>query len=193
MFFIRHRDIQCMNLDINFLAVIDDNYFMNNAFFYASKIENYADIIWYRIKNKDNNYEENIKKMRSVVKKCPLVLSCDYLSALKHGYDGVHLNKSCLENLDYIKEKGLITGYSSHSANELELINTDYYTLSPIYDTPKDYKVKPLGIIDYNKNKKVYALGGINLENMQETANHFYGVAGIRLVEEIVNKLVFNT
>ena len=43
MFFIRHRDIQCMNLDINFLAVIDDNYFMNNAFFYASKIENYAD------------------------------------------------------------------------------------------------------------------------------------------------------
>lgn len=193
MFFIRHRDIQCMNLNFNFLAVIDDNYFMNNAFFYASKIENYADIIWYRIKNKDSNYEENIKKMRSVVKKCPLVLSCDYLSALKHGYDGVHLNKSCLENLDYIKEKGLITGYSSHNASELELINTDYYTLSPIYDTPKDYKVKPLGFIDYNKNKKVYALGGINLENMQETANHFYGVAGIRLVEEIVNKLVFNT
>lgn len=193
MYFIRHRDMYCMNQSTNLLAVIDDNYFTNNAFLYASKIENYADIIWYRIKNIDSNYEEKLKKMRSVVKKCHLVLSCDYVSALKYGYDGVHLNKSCIKNLDFIKEKGLITGYSSHSASELELINADYYTLSPIYDTPKDYKVKPLGFIDYNKNKKVYALGGINLENMQETADHFYGVAGIRLVEEIVNKLVFNT
>ena len=68
MYFIRHKDTKCMYLNFNFLAVIDDNYFMDNAFFYASKIENYADIIWYRIKNKDNNYEENIKKMRKYKK-----------------------------------------------------------------------------------------------------------------------------
>ncbi len=80
----------------------------------------------------------------------------------------------------------LITGYSSHSINEIDNINADYYTLSPIFHTQKDYEVTPLGIIDYNKTKKVFALGGINIENLDKIKDHFYGFAGIRIVQDII-------
>lgn len=177
---------------INLLAVIDDDFYKNSAFDYASKIEKYADIVWYRIKNKDNFYNDKIKKMRDTVKNCPLVLSSDYNAALKFQYDGVHINKNNLHTLNIIKETTkLMTGYSSHSLEEINNINADYFTLSPIYDTPKNYKVEPLGIIDYNKNKKVFALGGLSLKNMEETAEHFYGVAGIRLIKDIVDNINF--
>ena len=79
-----------------------------------------------------------------------------------------------------------MVGYSSHCADEINKINADYYTLSPVFYTPKDYNVNPLGIIDYNKSKKVFALGGINLENLDKIKNHFYGFAGIRIINDII-------
>lgn len=178
--------------NIKMLAVIDDEFFNDDAFYYASNIEKYADIIWYRIKNKDEQYITKIEKMRNIINKCPLVLSNDYINALKFNYDGVHINKQNLHNLNIIKETSkLITGYSSHSIEEINTINADYYTLSPIYDTPKKYKVKPLGIVEYNKSKKVFALGGLNLENIEQTASYFYGIAGIRLVKDMVDNANF--
>ena len=83
-------------------------------------------------------------------------------------------------------ETNLITGYSSHGAAEIDNIKADYYTLSPIFHTPKDYEVKPLGIIDYDKTKKVFALGGINLENLDKIKDSFYGFAGIRIINDII-------
>lgn len=175
------------------LAVIDDDFFQDNAFYYAKNIEKYADIVWYRLKKKDSLYNDKVIKMRSVVKNCPLILSIDYKSAIDYGYDGVHINNTCLHYLDKIYEnKKLIVGCSCHSVKEIDNISADYYTLSPIYDTPKDYKVIPLGLVDYNKDKKVYALGGINLDNLENTAGYFYGAAGIRLIKDIVDNLVSN-
>ena len=37
---------------------------------------------------------------------------------------------------------------------------------------PKPYNVNQLGIIDYDKTKKVFALGGINLENLEIIKKH---------------------
>ncbi len=177
-----------MDFKYNFLAVLDDNYFQDNAPKYANLIESYAQIIWYRIKNNNFNIE-NIKSVRKAVTKCPLVISCEYNIALKYGYDGVHLNTHCLRNYNIIRNStNLIIGYSCHTTQELELINGDYYTLSPVYNTPKEYKVNPIGMVNYNKDKKVFGLGGINLDNMANVCNHYYGVAGIRVIEEIVNK-----
>lgn len=178
--------------NIKVLAVIDDVFFNDFALYYAKEIEKYADIIWYRIKTRDSFYYDKIKNMRKNINNCPLVLSSDYITALKYGYNGVHINIKDLYNLNKILESDkLLTGFSSHNISEINNINVDYYTLSPIYHTPKEYKVKPLGLIDYNKNKKVYALGGINLDNMEETSCHFYGVAGIRLIKDMVEKLNF--
>lgn len=181
-----------MYKNIKLLAVIDDEFFNDDAFYYASSIEKYADIIWYRIKNKNEQYFKKIEKMRNIINNCPLVLSNDYITALKFQYDGIHINKHNLHNLSTIKKTTkLITGYSSHCIEEIDNINTDYYTLSPIYDTPKKYQVKPLGIIDCDKSKKVFALGGLNLENMEHTASYFYGIAGIRLIKDIVDNANF--
>ena len=46
--------------------------------------------------------------------------------------------------------------------------------------------MKPLGIIDYDKTKKVFALGGINLENLDKIKDSFYGFAGIRIINDII-------
>ena len=138
------------------------------------------------------NIRKKIEKMRNIINNCPLVLSNDYITALKFQYDGIHINKHNLHNLSTIKKTTkLITGYSSHCIEEIDNINTDYYTLSPIYDTPKKYQVKPLGIVDCDKSKKVFALGGLNLENMEHTASYFYGIAGIRLIKDIVDNANF--
>ncbi len=53
--------------------------------------------------------------------------------------------------------------------------------------TPKPYNVNQLGIIDYDKTKKVFALGGINLENLEIIKKHFYGFAGIRVINDILS------
>ena len=108
--------------------------------------------------------------------------------AEKYGFDGIHLNKNTIKDYNTFKPaSSLITGYSSHSAAEIDNIKADYYTLSPIFDTPKPYNVNRLGIIDYDKTKKVFALGGINLENLEIIKKHFYGFAGIRVINDILS------
>lgn len=172
---------------LNFLAVLDDNFFKDKIFETAEKLDGTAEIIWFRFKNY-NNIHTKLTKIRKIVKKSTLILSRDYILAEKYSFDGVHLNKDTIKNYNIIKsETKLMVGYSSHSADEINKINADYYTLSPVFYTPKDYNVNPLGIIDYNKSKKVFALGGINLENLDKIKNHFYGFAGIRVINDIID------
>lgn len=171
---------------LNFLAVLDDDFFKEKIFETAEKLDGTAEIIWFRFKNY-NNIHTKLTKIRKIVKKSTLILSRDYILAEKYGFDGVHLNKDTIKNYNIIKsETKLMVGYSSHSADEINKINADYYTLSPVFHTPKDYEVTPLGIIDYNKTKKVFALGGINIENLDKIKNHFYGFAGIRIIQDII-------
>ncbi len=157
---------------LNFLAVLDDNFFNEHIFETAEKLDGTAEIIWFRFKNYNNI----------------LTLSSDYVLAEKYGFDGIHLNKNTIKDYNTFKPaSSLITGYSSHSAAEIDNIKADYYTLSPIFDTPKPYNVNQLGIIDYDKTKKVFALGGINLENLEIIKKHFYGFAGIRVINDILS------
>ena len=171
---------------LNFLAVLDDNFFKDKIYETAEKLDGTAEIIWFRFKDY-TNIQNKLINIRKTVKKSILTLISDYILAEKYGFDGVHLNKNNIKYYNNIKrETKLITGYSSHSINEIDNINADYYTLSPIFHTQKDYEVTPLGIIDYNKTKKVFALGGINIENLDKIKDHFYGFAGIRIVQDII-------
>lgn len=171
---------------LKFLAVLDDDFFKEKIYETAEKLDGTAEIIWFRFKNY-NNIQNKLVNIRKLVKKSILSLSSDYMLAEKYGFDGVHLNKNTINYYYNIKkDTKLMVGYSSHSADEINKINADYYTLSPVFYTPKDYNVSPLGIIDYNKTKKVFALGGINLENLDKIKNHFYGFAGIRIINDII-------
>lgn len=171
---------------LNFLAVLDDDFFKEKIFETAEKLDGTAEIIWFRFKNY-NNIHTKLTKIRKIVKKSTLILSRDYILAEKYSFDGVHLNKDTIKNYNIIKsETKLMVGYSGHGAAEIDNIKADYYTLSPIFHTSKDYEVKPLGIIDYDKTKKVFALGGINLENLDKIKDSFYGFAGIRIINDII-------
>lgn len=171
---------------LKFLAVLDDDFFKEKIYEKAEKLDGTAEIIWFRFKNY-NNIQNKLVNIRKLVKKSILSLSSDYMLAEKYGFDGVHLNKNTIKDYNIIKsETNLITGYSSHSAAEIDNIKADYYTLSPIFHTPKNYEVKPLGIIDYDETKKVFALGGINLENLDKIKDSFYGFAGIRIINDII-------
>lgn len=171
---------------LNFLAVLDDNFFKDKIYETAEKLDGTAEIIWFRFKDY-TNIQKKLINIRKTVKKSILTLSSDYILAEKYGFDGVHLNKNNIKYYNNIKrETKLIMGYSSHSIDEIDNINADYYTLSPIFHTQKDYEVTPLGIIDYNKTKKVFALGGINIENLDKIKDHFYGFAGIRIINDII-------
>lgn len=171
---------------LHFLAVLDNDFFNANIIKTAEKLDGTADIIWFRFKNYDNIHSI-LSDIRKTVKKSVLVLSSDYILAEKYGFDGVHLNKNTIQDYNIIKSKtNLITGYSSHSAEEISNTDFDYYTLSPVFNTPKPYNVNPLGIIDYDKSKKVFALGGINLQNLDLLKDKFYGFAGIRIINDII-------
>ncbi len=170
---------------LKFLAVLDDDYFKDSLYSITSSLDGIADIIWYRFKHVQN--DNKLIQIRNIITKSTLVLSENYKLAIKFNYDGVHLNKNSINNYNVIKSTtNLLVGYSSHSTNEIKNINADYYTLSPIYDTPKNYQVKPLGIIKYDKNKKVFALGGISLQNINNIKGNFYGFAGIRIISDII-------
>ena len=75
---------------LNFLAVLDDNFFNEHIFETAEKLDGTAEIIWFRFKNY-NNIHYKLNKIRKIVKKSILTLSSDYVLAEKYGFDGIHL------------------------------------------------------------------------------------------------------
>jgi len=105
---------------------------------------------------------------------------------------GVHLPEKSIPIKD-IKSKfpNLIVGKSCHSiesAKKAEEEGADYIFYSPIFAVEGKDKPKGLeGLKDVLKNVKipVYALGGINKQNLQEVLNTgVYGIASIRLFLE---------
>lgn len=166
------------------MIILQDN--DENLLSNAEKIDGTADIIWFRIKKDDKEYiYKKAESVRKTVKKSMLILSPYPQIALQCGYDGIQMNKDTafMQN-DYNK---LIKGYSAHSINEINNVNADFYTFSPVFYTPKEYEVKPTGLIPMPKNKKVFALGGIKKEHIELVKQYgFYGIAGIRLINDFI-------
>lgn len=89
--------------------------------------------------------------------------------------DGVQLGADSIPPEDVRKIwKGLI-GYSAHGLEEIEKLHAkvDYFLLSPIFHTKSKPLAKPLGV-EYLKQAvklskvPVYALGGVNQENIKD-------------------------
>lgn len=171
------------------LFVLDYSTFKEKWIEVANQVRPYADMIWFRIKNKDaNEIYSHAKLLRKTLPDSRLILSDRADIAELAGFDGVHMGNRSIST-EIIKQKypNLTIGYSAHSINEIKSISADYYTLSPIFFTTKEYEVKPLGTIDVkNLYKDIYALGGISKNNILTIKDcGFKGIAGISFYKDI--------
>lgn len=171
------------------IQVIDFSSFSGRWLNIALHTAPYADMLWFRIKNvPDDVLYSSAEILRDALPEVPMVLSgrADIASALK--YDGVQLGLHTEKPSDVkLKFPELIIGYSAHSTEEILSVAADFYTLSPVFFTKKDYEVRPLGVIDVSGlNKTVYALGGINKQNCVQLKGMGYaGIAGISFYKEL--------
>ncbi|MGA1846046.1 thiamine phosphate synthase [Deferribacter abyssi] len=173
------------------LYVLDYNTFLSDYVGVAKHVNIYADFIWFRIKTNNLNliYEKTLKLTKFIDRK-KLIISEHIEIADILSLKGVHLNKYSIPTIE-IKNKFpyLTVGYSAHFLDEISKIDADYYTLSPIFYTKKNYPITPIGhCIQIPLNKKVFALGGINSKNVLLLRNKgFYGIAGISFYKELEN------
>lgn len=167
------------------MQVIDYGTFGEGYIDAAVKAAKHADIIWFRIKTGDIRVKA--AKLREALPDAFLSLSLDACTAAELGYQAVQLGFGADIAGVRAKHPGLKIGYSAHSISEIENTDADFYTLSPVFFTEKDYEVKPLGPQDVSAlGKEVYALGGINADNISELRGFgFAGVAGISFVDEL--------
>lgn len=171
------------------MFVLDYSTYASSFFDVALTASVYADIIWLRIKHIDASLVLSLSlKLRSLLPDTPLYLSerADIADICK--FNGVHLGAGSIP-VDVVKRnfKNLKVGYSAHSTDEITRLNADYFTLSPIFPTKKVYEVRPLGTVNVSRlGKNVFALGGINIKNIEELKGlGFKGVAGISFLEDL--------
>lgn len=174
---------------MNILFILDYKTYKDNLFETALKASYYADKIWFRIKDLDSILMLNLAfKLKQLLPTKDLIISERADIALITQFKGVHLGSNSIPP-DVIKSTfpSLTVGYSAHSLDEICSIEADYYTLSPIFYTKKDYQVSPLGLIDVSSTgKKIYALGGINKENVKSLIGlGYYGFAGISFLNDL--------
>lgn len=168
---------------MNLLSIIDHYTFGDSYLEIASKCAPFSTMIWYRIKIDDvSEIVTRATALRSLLKNSVLILSGRADIAEICRFNGVHLNSSSLPAFVVRKiYPELVIGYSAHSTDQCFDKYCDYFTLSPIFKTKKDYEVKPLGAIK-SPAENVYALGGINDTNFRELQNLGYkGIAGISI------------
>lgn len=176
---------------MNLLSIIDHDTFGDSYLEIAAKCAPFSTMIWYRIKIE--NTSEIVARataLRKLLPKSALILSARSDIAQICKFNGVHLNSASIPAAS-VRENypKLIIGYSAHSPEQCLDKNYDYFTLSPIFETIKNYEVKPLGLIK-PPHPNVYALGGVNHNNFKELENLGYkGVAGIGLCKTDLSKL----
>ena len=173
---------------MSLLPIIDDHAFGDEYLDIAKKCAEKCSILWYRIKNK--NAAEIIskaKKLRDSLLHTKLIISERFDIANLCGFDGVHLNnKSLPPSVVRQTNPDMIIGYSAHSYEECFDENCDYFTLSPIFYTEKDYEVRPLGLRK-TPTANIYALGGMSLKDYEPCKKlGFKGIAGINLCMQII-------
>lgn len=117
-----------------------------------------------------------------------------YIDLFEQGIaDGIHLNKyngDLRQIIEYYRKYAII-GYSSHSLGELKKIYSfglNYALLSPIFTVPHKRKAIGTGILrKCGVERKIFALGGINSENIGEIEEtKIYGVAFTRAIKDTV-------
>ncbi|RUM60782.1 MAG: thiamine phosphate synthase [Persephonella sp.] len=147
-----------------------------------------------QLREKDLNSEDLYKlarKIRDLTKELGMLLTVnDRLDiAILVGADGVHLPEKSVP-ISVIKKRFpyLIVGKSCHSlecALNSEKEGADYIFISPIFFV--EGKGKPIGLEGLKEviakvKIPIYALGGINKENLKEVfKTGVYGVASIRM------------
>ncbi len=174
------------------IAVLDYDVFKDSLIETAEYAASFGTKIWLRIKNKNAELiHETALNLRKHLPESYLILSERPDISTICSFNGVHLNSHCYP-VGKVKKcfPELDIGYSAHSLEEIYAVDADYYTLSPIFQTNKPFEIKPLGPVNVSQTKKqVYALGGINADNIALLQGKgFYGAAGISLISEM-NKL----
>jgi thiamine-phosphate pyrophosphorylase len=168
------------------IQIIDYDTFGDRYVDIARQVADVADIIWFRVKQKGVVYTE-AKRLREALPDAYLSLSLDADVAMELGYQAVQLGAN--SDVEAVREKypELAVGYSAHSIDEIASTSADFYTLSPIFYTQKDYEVKPIGCVDVREiGKEIYALGGISSSNVSQLRGLGYaGVAGISFYKEL--------
>ncbi|NPA12415.1 MAG: thiamine phosphate synthase [Aquificae bacterium] len=184
-----------MNLKLKkFYAITDRKQFKYD---FETQIKRMLDkgIRMFQLREKDLSAGDLLKlsiKMRELLDRyggATLIINDRVDVAFISGADGVHLPSNGLP-VSVVKERfpDLIVGKSCHSLEEAiqsQKDGADYITFSPIFETPN--KGKPKGLSQLEEVVKrldipVYALGGINEDNMPSVFDTgAYGVAGIRL------------
>lgn len=148
-----------------------------------------------QIREKDLSSRELLslcKQIKYIMKKYKnscLIINERVDVAILCGADGVHLPENSFDVRD-VKNKFpyLIVGKSCHNlecAKKAEKEGADYIVFSPIFYVPNKGKPKGLEKLREVVNEvkvPVYALGGINKNNIEEVfKTGVFGVAGIRL------------
>lgn len=171
------------------IVVLDYEVFKDSLMETAEYAASFGAKIWLRIKNSEAGLiYDTAFNLRKHLPESYLILSERPDISTMCSFNGVHLNSRCYP-VDKVKKcfPELSIGYSAHSLEEIDAVNADYYTLSPIFQTKKPFEVKPLGLVNVDRTKKqIYALGGINANNISLLQGKgFYGVAGISLISEL--------
>ncbi|WP_164885241.1 thiamine phosphate synthase [Geovibrio thiophilus] len=175
---------------LKFLAVIDYETFGDDYLKVAERVADRAEMIWFRAKalTAAETFRK-AEKMRRLLPHAFLILSERPDIAVAAGFDGVQLNERSLspETVEEVFPE-LVTGYSAHSLEEIEQIQADFFTLSPIFMTDKPYEVNPIGALDVtDTGKKVYALGGITVSSLTLLNDKgYYGYAGIGIIKGMI-------
>lgn len=116
--------------------------------------------------------------------------------AIKHNAYGIHLGQEDLvdANLEAIHQANIRLGVSTHTTKEIEMaleIEPSYLAIGPIFETTS--KVVAYDTVGVEELKKwsqnvpypIVAIGGINLENIQEVIA-IPSVSGIAMISEFL-------
>ncbi|MCM8823481.1 MAG: thiamine phosphate synthase [Candidatus Omnitrophica bacterium] len=152
-----------------------------DIFALATKIsKSCTDIIQFRFKNISDRLTLDISlKLSGIIHKYKKIFIVNdrvdiaYLS----NADGLHLGKDDIDisQARKILGKEKIIGKTVHSKEELVRFSkedTDYLSIGPVFKTEMKQSLKPLGTIKLKNwiklinNKPLFAIGGINLDNL---------------------------
>jgi thiamine-phosphate pyrophosphorylase len=150
--------------------------------------------IIYKAKNTYNN----IKELEEIIKFCKknnikFYISNNFKLAIKMGADGIYINNEFKNKLFFNKKINFKVIIGVHSQKEYfskSVEKYDFIVVSPIFYNSKYSLNKILNPIKFNLltnawGKKIYALGGINLNNIKKIRlTKSIGIGFISLIED---------
>ncbi len=154
-----------------------------------------------QLRTKDLKDEALEKEILNAIKisnkyKARLFINDFWELAIKHQAYGIHLGQEDLvdANLEAIYQAGIRLGVSTHTTKEIEMaleIEPSYLAIGPIFETTS--KIVAYDIVGIEELRKwsqnvpypIVAIGGINLENIQEIIK-IPSVSGIAMISEFL-------